>query len=79
MNDARLTNPSNCGGAYGAENATNTWFHLQSTLRNSTCTVTMQFNDQMNVNVKEIYWLKPFVMGHATNNCINNCETHPPE
>ena len=66
MNNARLPNPSNTGGASGAENVKNMWLHHYQSLLNSLlgspanikkineyCS-NVQFNDQMIVNIKEI-------------------------
>ena len=66
MNNASLPNPSDVGGASGAENVKNTWLHHYQSLLNSIpgspvnikkinkyCS-NVQFNDQMIVNVKEI-------------------------
>ena len=66
MNNARLPNPSNVGGASGAENVKNMWLHHYQSLLNSIAGSTantkqineycsnVQFNVQMIVNVKEI-------------------------
>ena len=66
MNNARLSNPSNVGGASGVENVKNMWLHHYQSLLNSIpgspanikkinehCS-NVQFNVQMIVNVKEI-------------------------
>ena len=66
MNNARLPNPSNVGGASGMENVKNIWLHHYQSLFNDIpsspanvkkineyCS-NAQFNDQMLVNVKEI-------------------------
>ena len=66
MNNARLPNPSNVGGASGVENVKNRWLHHYQSLLNSIpgspanikkineyCS-NVQFNDQMIANVKEI-------------------------
>ena len=66
MNNARLPNPSNVGGASGAENVKNMWLHHYQSLLNSIpgspvnikkineYYSNVQFNVQMIVNVKEI-------------------------
>ena len=69
MNNARLPNPSNVGGASGAENVKNMWLHHYQSLLNSTpgspvnikkineyCS-NVQFNDQMIMLVKEILYV----------------------
>ena len=66
MNNARLPNPSNVGGASGVENVKNMWLHHYQSLLNSIpgspvnikkinehCS-NVQLNVQMIVNVKEI-------------------------
>ena len=66
MNNARLSNPSNVGGASGVENVKNLWLHHYQSLHNfipgspanikkinEYCS-NVQFNVQMIVNVKEI-------------------------
>ena len=66
MNNARLPNPSNVGGASGVENVKNMWLHHYHSLLNSIpgspvnikkineyCS-NVQLNVQMIVNVKEI-------------------------
>ena len=70
MNNARLPNPSNVGGAYGAENVKIMWLHHYQSLLNSIhgspanikkineyCS-NLYFNVQMIVNVKEIQDVK---------------------
>ena len=66
MNNARLSNPSNVGGASGVENLKNMWLHHYQSLLNSIpgspanikkineyCS-NVHFNVQMIVNVKDI-------------------------
>ena len=66
MNNARLPNPSNVGGASGVENVKNMWFHHYQSLFNSMpgspaniknineyCS-NVEFNVQMILNVQEI-------------------------
>ena len=63
MNNVRLPNPSNVGGASDVENVKNTWLHHYQSLLNSIpgspvnineyCS-NVQLNVQMIVNVKEI-------------------------
>ena len=68
MNNARLPNASNVGGASGAENVKNRWLHHYQSLLNSIpgslantkmineyCS-NVQFNDQMIDKVKEIFY-----------------------
>ena len=69
MNNARLPNPSNDGGASGVENVKNMWLHHYQSLLNSIpgspvnikkineyCS-NVQLNIQMIVNVKEIQYI----------------------